>query len=138
MNIETHISESVIDGVALTAEVHAPECGAVVTFSGNVRNHDKNLDVLTLSYEIHPSSAEVLRQVVDAVCKKHGIENARVVHRYGSIPIGDSALFVAVSSPHRQSALAACSELVDEIKSQIPIWKHQTFADGSDEWVNSA
>jgi len=137
-NIETFVSESPIDATKLTSEVESPECGAVVTFSGNVRSHDKGQDVLALTYEIHPTSADVLKKVVSEVCEKHQIRNARVAHRFGSIAIGEAALFVAVSAPHRQAALAACSELVDEVKLQIPIWKHQTFADGTDEWVNSA
>jgi molybdopterin synthase catalytic subunit len=138
MNIQTLITESPINAVKLASEVESVECGAVVTFSGNVRNHDKNQEVLSLTYEIHPSSAAVLEKVVQEICLKHAIANARVAHRYGPIHIGETALFVAVSAPHRQSALIACTELIDEIKLQIPIWKHQTFADGTDEWVNSA
>ena len=61
-----------------------------------------------------------------------------LAHRHGLIPIGECAFVVAVSAGHRQAAFEACSEIVDEVKRQIPIWKHQTFLDGTDEWVNFA
>ncbi|MBC7464037.1 MAG: molybdenum cofactor biosynthesis protein MoaE [Actinobacteria bacterium] len=138
IDIQTEIVDSRIDFAKLINAVESNECGAVATFSGNVRLHDKGRDVLSLSYEIHPSTAEVLNRVVQEVCARNEIAHARVAHRYGDIPIGEAALVVAVSSAHRQAAFNACSELVDEIKLQIPIWKHQVFADGTDEWVNCA
>lgn len=137
-DIKTSVSPLPIDTTRLALEVETSSCGAVVTFSGNVRSNDKGKEVLTLTYEIHPSSHAVLENVVRSICEKHDILNARVAHRYGPILIGESALFVAVSAPHREPAFLACTELVDEIKLRLPIWKHQSFADGTDEWVNSA
>lgn len=137
-NIQTALVESAINIGQLSQEVESRHCGAVVTFSGNVRSHDKGRDVRSLTYEIHPSTAAVLDQVVKEVCARSEIINARVVHRHGEIPIRETALFVAVSAAHRKTALTACSLLVDEIKDHIPIWKHQVFSDGTDEWVNSA
>jgi len=137
-SIETEIVNSRIDLTVMIRAVESEACGAVATFSGNVRSHDKGRDVRSLSYEIHPSTAEVLDRVVKEVCGRNEIAHARVVHRHGDIPIGEAALVVAVSSAHREAAFRTCAELVDEIKLQIPIWKHQVFTDGTDEWVNCA
>lgn len=122
----------------LAYAVQSPECGAVVTFSGNVRNHDGGKEVAKLIYEIHPSSQTVLQEVTQEVAARYENIRCAVAHRYGEIPIGESALAIAVATHHRGDAFSACAELVDEIKSRIPIWKHQVFSDGSDEWVNSA
>lgn len=138
LNIQTEVVASDIDLSQLVKAVESNQCGAVATFSGNVRSHDNGRDVASLSYEIHPTTAAILDRVVKEVCSRHEITNARVAHRHGDIPIGEAALVIAVSAPHRQAALATCSVLVDEIKAQIPIWKHQMFMDGTEEWVNSA
>jgi molybdenum cofactor synthesis domain-containing protein len=111
--------------------------GAVVTFSGVVRDHDRNKSVRELSYSGHPSAAEVIERVAGQIAgSRPGLRGIAVSHRIGPLQIGDVALACAVSGEHRAEAFAACSELVDEVKRQLPIWKHQIFADGSDEWVN--
>jgi molybdopterin synthase catalytic subunit len=122
----------------LSRDVASDSCGAIVTFCGNVRDNDHGKKVATLKYEIHPSAQEILAQVVRKVSNRHEVVKVAVAHRYGDIPIGESALIVAVSAVHRSAAFEACSELVAEVKEQIPIWKYQVFADGTDEWVNSA
>ncbi len=61
-----------------------------------------------------------------------------VSHRVGALHIGDAALVAAVAADHRQAAFQTCARLVDRVKEQLPVWKHQFFTDGSDEWVNSA
>lgn len=128
-----------------------PSAGAIVVFSGDVRDNDSranssNKNVLTqgarevasLEYEAHPSAEQVLREVAIDVSKRHELVKVALAHRHGAIPIGESAFIVAVSAKHRASAFTACSELVDEAKARIPIWKHQIFKDGTDEWVNFA
>ncbi|MEI9907636.1 MAG: molybdenum cofactor biosynthesis protein MoaE [Actinomycetota bacterium] len=136
--VRTTITELPIDIGDLISSVESPHCGAVVTFAGNVRSEDSGKKVLSLKYEIHPTTEAKLQSVVEEICGKFDILFASVAHRYGEIPIGETALAVAVSSPHRQAALEACSLLVDEIKAHIPIWKFQSFVDGTSEWVNSA
>ncbi|WP_326566558.1 molybdenum cofactor biosynthesis protein MoaE [Amycolatopsis rhabdoformis] len=112
--------------------------GAVVTFGGVVRDHDGGKGVLDLIYEGHPSAGEVLAQVVTELAAGWtGVRAVAVSHRVGALAIGDVALACAVAAEHRGQAFAACSELVDEVKARLPIWKHQHFTDGSDEWVNS-
>lgn len=122
----------------ITPLVKSPEAGAIVTFSGDVRDNDREKLVASLEYEIHPSADEVIKKVTQSIADKHEITSVATAHRYGAIPIGEAAFVVAVSAKHRAAAFSACTELVDEIKAQIPIWKHQIFADGTDEWVNSA
>jgi molybdopterin synthase catalytic subunit len=118
--------------------VSGPDAGAVVTFSGDVRDHDHGRSVARLEYEGHPTAAHVLAQVAQAVAERHDVIAVAVMHRVGPLAIGDSALVAAVSSAHRKEAFAACADLVDEVKAQLPVWKHQVFTDGTDEWVNCA
>lgn len=132
------VTESLISAEELAAKVKSDSAGAVVTFSGEVRNHDKGKEVLSLSYEIHPSAQKVIETIAAEVAAKHEVENLATAHRYGAIPIGESAFVVAVSAAHRGPALRACEELVERVKSELPIWKYQEFTDGSNEWVNSA
>ena len=111
--------------------------GAVVTFAGVVRDHDHDRGVRQLSYSGHPSASEVIERVAAEVAAAHpGVRGLAVSHRLGGLVIGDVALACAVSGDHRAEAFSACSDLVDEVKRQLPIWKHQTFTDGTDEWVN--
>jgi molybdopterin synthase catalytic subunit len=132
------LTDEVISLSQLIAQVESNAAGAIATFSGNVRSLDKGKEVAQLSYEIHPSTEQILNEVVREVASGHKILNIAVAHRYGRIAIGESAFLVAVSAPHRGEAFATCAELVDEVKARIPIWKHQVFVDGSDEWVNCA
>jgi molybdopterin synthase catalytic subunit len=118
--------------------VSGRDAGAVVTFSGDVRDHDHGRSVDRLEYEGHPTAATVLAQVARAVAERHDVIAIAVMHRVGPLAIGDSALVAAVSAAHRKEAFAACADLVDEVKHQLPVWKHQVFTDGTDEWVNCA
>ncbi|MPY77218.1 MAG: molybdenum cofactor biosynthesis protein MoaB [Actinophytocola sp.] len=112
--------------------------GAVVSFGGVVRDHDEGRDVRSLYYEGHTRAGDVLDAVVAEVTARHsGVTAVAVSHRIGDLAIGDVALACAVAASHRQEAFAACSDLVDTVKQRLPIWKHQIFADGTDEWVNS-
>ncbi len=122
----------------LSKLVANPHSGAVVTFCGDVRNHDGGKEVASLLYEIHPSASEQIKLITQSVIGRFEIEKVAVAHRYGDIAIGETAFAVAVSAAHRQAAFDACAAIVDEVKAKLPIWKHQKFTDGSDEWVNCA
>jgi len=136
--ITAKVTEERITAEVLSASVKSDVAGAVVTFSGNVRNHDKGKSVTSLNYEVHPSAQSVLAKIVNEVVTKHDVVNVAVAHRYGAIPIGESAFVVAVASSHRGPAFACCNELVERVKAELPIWKYQEFADGTTEWVNTA
>lgn len=116
--------------------VDAPTAGAVVTFAGIVRDHDHGRAVRELEYVGHPSAGEVVAEVARDVVQRHRVDALAVSHRVGSLRVGDVALAAAVSAAHRHEAFAAASELVEEVKARLPVWKRQVFADGTDEWVN--
>ena len=122
----------------LSKLVANPHSGAIVTFCGDVRDHDGGKEVASLLYEIHPSAPEQIKLITQSVIGRFEIEKVAVAHRYGDIAIGETAFAVAVSAAHRQAAFDACSAIVNAVKDQLPIWKHQKFTDGSDEWVNCA
>ena len=122
----------------LSKLVANPHSGAVVTFCGDVRDHDGGKEVASLLYEIHPSAPEQIKLIAESIIDRFEIEKVAVAHRYGNIAIGETAFAVAVSAAHRQAAFDACTAIVDEVKAKLPIWKHQKFTDGSDEWVNCA
>jgi molybdopterin synthase catalytic subunit len=132
------VTDQVISAAHLATLVQGNKSGAVVTFSGDVRNYDDGKDVSTLTYEIHPSAQDVLTSVVSEIAAQFEINDVAVAHRYGDIAIGECAFAVAVSADHREAAFEACSALVNTVKAKLPIWKHQVFADGSDQWVNFA
>ncbi len=132
------IAEIPIGVSALEGMVADDRAGAVVTFSGNVRNHDHGREVVRLTYEGHPSAADVLAEVADEIAAKFDLISLAVSHRIGDLAIGDPALVAAVASAHRDEAFRACAALVDLTKEKLPVWKHQIFADGTDEWVNCA
>jgi molybdopterin synthase catalytic subunit len=126
-------SELSVDEVL--AAVRHPECGGVSLFVGVVRDHDHGDAVSALDYSAHPSVVQTLRSVCEAVAARHKVARLGAVHRVGHLVIGDLAVVAAAAAPHRGEAFEACRDLIDTLKSQVPIWKHQLFADGSDEWV---
>ena len=132
-----HVVDEAISVESLVPFVRTPADGAVVTFEGIVRDHDGGRSVAALEYEAHPSADEVLRAVVARVSAEHPGVRIAALHRVGALSLGDVALAAAVASAHRGEAFAACSDLVDAIKAEVPIWKRQVFADGTDEWVGS-
>jgi len=132
------VTDKTISAADLAKLVSGNKSGAVVSFSGDVRNHDGGKDVSTLTYEIHPSAEKVLKEIVAEVSNRFPVNDVAVAHRYGDIAIGECAFAVAVSADHREAAFEACSALVNTVKDKLPIWKHQVFADGSDQWVNFA
>ena len=149
------------------AAVESDTAGAVVSFSGVVRNHDGGKQVSRLSYSAHPTAHQVMADVVAGLVAEHSVPAGNAVpggspedatgaaggagatqddrqpvriwaaHRIGMLEIGDPALVCAVSAAHRGQAFAVCAELVDRIKAQVPIWKEQFFADGTVEWVGA-
>ena len=111
--------------------------GAVVTFSGVVRDHDHGRQVTRLNYMAHPSADEVIANVTAEVAAISGVRAVAVQHRIGELGIGDIALGCAVAADHRQEAFETCSLIVERVKAELPVWKHQIFDDGTDEWVNA-
>jgi molybdopterin synthase catalytic subunit len=115
--------------------VRDPGAGGLAVFVGTVREHDHDRAVTRLSYSAHPSVEQELRRVMEKVATDYPVRALAAVHRVGDLEIGDLAVVVAAACPHRGEAFEACRRLIDELKAQVPIWKHQVFADGEAEWV---
>ncbi|MDO5501581.1 MAG: molybdenum cofactor biosynthesis protein MoaE [Actinomycetia bacterium] len=124
----------------VVAAVQLPGHGAVVTFTGVVRDHDHAVDGLTravtaLDYSAHPMAHDRLTESCERVAEAHPGVVLAAVHRTGALEIGDLAVVLAAGAAHRGAAFDAARNLIDDLKGSVPIWKHQSFADGSDEWV---
>jgi molybdopterin synthase catalytic subunit len=114
-----------------------PSAGGLVLFVGRVRDHDGGTGVTGLSYSAHPSALDRLQDVCDRVAEEHGVTALAAVHRVGELAIGDLAVVVATTASHRGESFVASRALIDTLKAEVPIWKHQRFTDGTDEWVGA-
>ena len=113
--------------------------GAIVGFVGMIRDHDDGRAVSLLEYSAHPTADQVFADVIAEVAEQStGVRAVAASHRIGVLRIGEAALVAAVAADHRQAAFATCARLVDTIKERLPVWKHQFFDDGTEEWVGSA
>lgn len=119
------------------AAVDDPGSGGVVSFTGLVREQDGGRGVSALEYVAHPDALAALRAVCERVASDLPVCGVAAVHRTGVLAVGDVAVVVAASAPHRGEAFEAARRLIDDLKEQVPIWKRQAFADGSQEWVGS-
>ncbi len=119
--------------------VRRPAAGGIAIFVGVVRDHDDDRAVVELEYAAHPGAIDALGVVADRVVAAHpAVVALAAVHRVGVLAVGDLAVVVAVSCPHRGEAFAAARDLIDTLKTQVPIWKRQVYADGAIEWVHCA
>ena len=132
------VRDAVLSVDDVLAAVRHDAAGAIVLFVGQVRNHDDGKGVTALSYSCHPTATQAAVDVATALAQAHPQCRLAVLHRVGELSVGDIAIIAAVSAAHRDDAFSVCRALVDAVKAQVPIWKHQTFADGSDEWVGLA
>lgn len=131
------IRESPLDVGEVMAAMADAAAGGVTLFVGAVRDHDDNKAVTGLDYSAHPTALAQLRSVVERVAKEYDVLAVAAVHRVGRLAIGDAAVIVATAAAHRGEAFDASRALIDELKATVPIWKHQRFADGSEEWVGT-
>jgi molybdopterin synthase catalytic subunit len=111
--------------------------GGVTLFVGTVRDHDAARSVTALDYSAHPTALDRLREVLDVVAARHPGVVLAAVHRVGRLEIGEAAVVVAAAAAHRGAAFDASRQLIDDLKATVPIWKHQLFADGTEEWVGT-
>lgn len=111
--------------------------GGLTLFVGTVRDHDGGKEVGGLEYSAHPTALGRLREVCEEVAGAYDVRAVAAVHRVGSLGLGDAAVIVATAADHRGQAFDASRALIDRLKATVPIWKHQVFADGSDEWVGT-
>jgi molybdopterin synthase catalytic subunit len=131
------VRESELSVDEVRAAVADPAAGGIALFAGAVRDCDHDRGVSGLSYSAHPSAADELRRVAEVIAEKYPVIGIAAVHRVGDLAIGDLAVVLAVSCPHRAQAFDACRDLIDILKASVPIWKHQRFDDGTAEWVGT-
>ena len=131
------VRESELSVDEVRAAVADPAAGGIALFAGAVRDSDHDRGVSGLSYSAHPSAAGELRRVAEVIAEKYPVIGIAAVHRVGDLVIGDLAVVLAVSCPHRAEAFDACRDLIDILKASVPIWKHQRFDDGTAEWVGT-
>lgn len=137
--VRVALTEEPVTVAEYEALVAHEAAGAVVGFSGVVRDHDGGRAVTGLEYSAHPNAQQTLHDVAaEIAADSEGVRAIAVSHRIGRLEIGDAALVAAVSADHRKAAFETCARLVDTVKERLPVWKHQHFADGTDEWVGSA
>lgn len=117
------------------AAVRTERTGAVVVFVGQVRCVDGAREVEILEYSCHPSAQQVATALVARLAAEGRVVRVAVAHRVGRLRVGELAIVAAVGAEHRAQAFDVCRELVDEFKATVPIWKHQVFTDGTQEWV---
>ena len=131
------LREEPISSQACIDHVSHSSAGGIATFIGVVRDHADGKSVSRLDYSIHPTLAlKEMRRIADQVAAQNNQLRIAVQHRYGSLSVGDLAVVVAVSSPHRAEAFSACRSTIDAIKDSVPIWKKEWDADGNPSWVN--
>ena len=131
------IRDTPLDVAEVMSAVGDTAAGGITLFVGAVRDHDVNRDVVGLDYTAHPTALAQLAEVADRVAKEYDVLALAAVHRVGTLAIGDAAVIVATAAPHRGEAFEASRALIDDLKATVPIWKHQIFADGTDEWVGT-
>lgn len=131
------LRESALDPLEVLAAVDDPAAGGLNLFVGVVRDHDRGEVVRHLDYTAHPTALDRLREVAIGVAQEFEVVALAAVHRTGHLEVGDVAVLVAVSAAHRGEAYDASRALIDRLKATVPVWKHQVFGDGREEWVNS-
>jgi molybdopterin synthase catalytic subunit len=138
------IMRAAVDSAELNVADHedavdTPEAGACVSFVGRVRGHDGGRGVLHLEYSAHPRSPAEAHRIASQVLGAYpGVRAIALSHRIGRLQVGEVAIVCAVSAGHRGEAFDACRLLVETVKHELPIWKHQVFFDGTEEWVGTA
>jgi molybdopterin synthase catalytic subunit len=131
------LRESPLDVAEVLDALGDDASGGLTLFVGRVRDHDHGLGVRGLEYSAHPTALDALRRVCDRVAAEHDVHGVAAVHRVGRLQIGDIAVVVATTAAHRGEAFTASRALIDTLKDEVPIWKHQQFTDGTDEWVGT-
>ncbi len=131
------LRETPLDVDEVVAALDDEGSGGLTLFIGRVRDHDHGLGVRGLEYSAHPSALDALRRVCLDVAEQYDVRAVAAVHRVGRLAIGDIAVIVATTSAHRGTSFDASRALIDTLKAEVPIWKHQQFADGSEEWVGT-
>ena len=127
--------EAPLDLAAVIVEVEDEQAGAIATFQGTVRRQSRGRQVIALEYEAYEGMAEkVMAEIAAGVKDRYELCNVAIAHRVGRCEVGEVSVAIAVSAPHRQDALSACRDLIDELKERVPLWKKELY-EGGEEWI---
>jgi molybdopterin synthase catalytic subunit len=120
---------------AVVGEVRSEEAGAIATFTGTTRVHSRGRTVTHLDYEAYEGMAErVMAEIAVSLHARYELTAVAIHHRTGRVGIGETSVVIAVSAAHRQDALAACRDAIDELKERVPLWKKEVY-EGGEEWI---
>jgi molybdopterin synthase catalytic subunit/molybdopterin converting factor small subunit len=124
-----------LDLGAVVAKVEDERAGAIATFQGTVRRQSRGRTVIALEYEAYSGMAEkVMAEIAAGVKERYDLCEVAIAHRTGRCEIGEVSVAIAVSAPHRQDALSACRDVIDELKERVPLWKKELY-EGGEEWI---
>jgi len=133
MNVSLTYNEIDINGAI--ASLYNPQCGAVVTFIGTVRNQARGKEVISLEYSAYEEMALFeLKNIVSEAINKFSLDDAVAIHRLGKMSPPDVSVFIGVASAHRKEAFDGGFFIIDAIKKRVPIWKKEIYSDGS-SWI---
>ncbi len=131
-----HLTREKIDPSVFLSVPPAPDCGAAASFLGWVRDHHLGRPVLRIQYECYEALAEKqISRIAQEARGKYSCGTVRILHRIGTIEVGEAAVAIEATSAHRDEAFKACREAIERIKTTVPIWKHEFYQDGTSEWV---
>jgi MoaE-MoaD fusion protein len=129
------LTDEPLDVGAVMREVESDTAGAVASFVGTVRARSRDRDVLYLEYEAYEGMAEqVMADLASALKSKYALCEVAITHRVGRVEVGEASVAIAISAPHRQDALAACTEAIETLKHSVPLWKKEVY-EGGEEWI---
>ncbi|MDP9373463.1 MAG: molybdopterin converting factor subunit 1 [Chloroflexota bacterium] len=131
------VVETPLDVTEVIRAVEDPASGAIVSFTGTVRDHSLGKDVTALEYEAYPAAAEkMLARIGAEIAERWGLRRVAIIHRVGRLAVGEASVVIAVSAPHRHAAFEACEYAIVRLKEIVPIWKKEQYADGA-VWIGN-
>jgi molybdopterin converting factor subunit 1 len=129
------LTEGPVNMTAVVVEVVDERAGAIATFIGTVRGQSRGREVIALEYEAYEDMAEqVMAEIADDVQARYDLCKVAIMHRTGRVEVGETSVAIAVSAPHRQDALAACADVIENLKARVPLWKKELY-EGGEEWI---
>jgi len=135
--LDFEVTDQPIDTESLKSALTGSAAGACVCFEGWVRNHNEGREVLALEYEAHaPLATREGEVILGEARRRFALLSAAGRHRVGHLEIGECAVWVGVTAPHRGAGFEACRYIIDELKQRLPIWKKEHYRDGDSSWIN--
>jgi molybdopterin synthase catalytic subunit len=130
------VTPEVLDTTAADAFLRTEQAGGLVLFVGTTRRFTHGRETVKLSYDAYvPMAGQEMRRLAEEAAQRWPVHRTCLLHRVGEVPVAEASVVIGVACAHRAAAFAACRWLIDTLKERVPIWKQETYADGSTEWV---